>query len=56
MKKNTLGIAIPSAVVCVLAFVDADYQNLGVLDIVTLVCAGIALASIAVYALKRKGE
>ena len=54
MKKNNLGIAIPSAVVCVLAFIDADYSNLGWLGILTLACAGVALIAILASLLKRK--
>ena len=54
MKKEMLSIMVPCLVVCALAFIDVDYQSLGVLDIISMVCAGIAALSIGAYWLKHK--
>ena len=54
MKKEILSIAVPSLVMCALAFIDVDYSRIGAMDILGMVAAGIAALSIGAYWLKHK--
>jgi hypothetical protein len=56
MKKKIDPLTVPCLVVCALAFLDADYVNLSVLGILSLVFAALCVIMIARHWFRTKSH